>query len=234
MLKIDLGVCILFLMPLFFWSRGIWRRDKSDVALSLVVFVVSVLMYARLYPFTSLVGVPWIFLLCFSLVAAVVTIVRRAQGLGKAFLIAGIIVPTCLSALLFIGERQWAVSSNSLMVITPYRFAGTWVFDDPRVGLKAEPFVSGTPELIDRLVADAQIENADTGFRLLFSLRPFPGCQTKMVWRRREAGGNWYYSEKYKTEGWLCPALFKYFNRAPKEIYVKAEAQKSSIEVHGN
>jgi len=25
-------------------------------------------------------------------------------------------------------------------------------------------------------------------------------------------------------EGWLCPALFKYFEKAPKEIYVKAEA----------
>jgi hypothetical protein len=24
-------------------------------------------------------------------------------------------------------------------------------------------------------------------------------------------------------EGWLCPALFKYFEKAPKEIYIKAE-----------
>lgn len=24
-------------------------------------------------------------------------------------------------------------------------------------------------------------------------------------------------------EGWLCPALFKYFDETPKETYVKAE-----------
>jgi hypothetical protein len=26
-------------------------------------------------------------------------------------------------------------------------------------------------------------------------------------------------------EGWLCPALFRYFDEAPEEIYVKAEAK---------
>ena len=26
-----------------------------------------------------------------------------------------------------------------------------------------------------------------------------------------------------KMEGWLCPALFKYFDKAPREIFVKAE-----------
>jgi hypothetical protein len=40
------------------------------------------------------------------------------------------------------------------------------VFDDPAVGLKAEPFVSGIPEMIDALVQD--IPQADRGFRLLF------------------------------------------------------------------
>jgi hypothetical protein len=25
-------------------------------------------------------------------------------------------------------------------------------------------------------------------------------------------------------EGWLCPALFRYFDEAPAELYVKAEA----------
>jgi hypothetical protein len=27
-------------------------------------------------------------------------------------------------------------------------------------------------------------------------------------------------------EGWLCPALFKYFESAPKEIFLKAEPKK--------
>jgi hypothetical protein len=45
----------------------------------------------------------------------------------------------------------------------------------------------------------------------------------KLEWRREESGGNWYYSDKYQMEGWLCPALFKYFAKAPREIYVRAE-----------
>jgi hypothetical protein len=31
-------------------------------------------------------------------------------------------------------------------------------------------------------------------------------------------------------EGWLCPALLKYFAQAPPELYVKAEAIKSLSE----
>jgi hypothetical protein len=96
-----------------------------------------------------------------------------------------------------------------------------WVFDDPRVGLDKEPFVSGADTLIDLLVAN--IPDAGKGFRLLFSASPFPGYAAKLQWRREEYGGNWYFSPDYNREGWLCPALFKYFDKAPKEIYVKAE-----------
>ena len=28
---------------------------------------------------------------------------------------------------------------------------------------------------------------------------------------------------EFNQEGWLCPALFKYFKSAPREIYVKVE-----------
>ena len=68
------------------------------------------------------------------------------------------------------------------------------------------------------------IPNAKNGFRLLFSANSFPGYQMKLVWLRKGDGGNWYYSEGLKMEGWLCPALFKYYKKAPKEIYAKAEA----------
>jgi hypothetical protein len=114
-------------------------------------------------------------------------------------------------------------TSNSLLVIAPYRHAGTWVFDDSGRGLSKEPFVAGIPELIDKLVAD--IPNADKGFRLTFSAHEFPGFEDKLVWKRKDVSGNWYYSETFKAEGWLCPALFKYFKEAPKTIYVKAEAK---------
>jgi uncharacterized protein DUF6717 len=112
---------------------------------------------------------------------------------------------------------------NSILVIFPYRAEGTWVFDDEHAGLVREPFVSGVPEMIDDIVRD--IAGADKGFKLLFASAPFPGYSDKLVWRREEYGGNWYYSERTKTEGWLCPALFKYFSAAPKEIFAKAEAK---------
>lgn len=111
--------------------------------------------------------------------------------------------------------------ANSIMVLEPYRAAGTWVFDDPAVGLVREPFVAGIPEMIDDMVKD--IPDAGKGFRLLFSTSPFPGYTQKLVWRRGDKTGNWYYSEQYKEEGWLCPGLFKYYKDAPREIYVKAE-----------
>ncbi len=114
--------------------------------------------------------------------------------------------------------------SNSIMVIQPYRHTGTWVFDDPATGLDKEPFVSGIPEMIDEVVKD--IPGAEKGFRLLFAATPFPGYHVKLEWRREEYGGNWYWSSRYNSEGWLCPALFKYFTQAPREIYAKAEPLK--------
>jgi len=110
---------------------------------------------------------------------------------------------------------------NAINFIVPYRYEGMWVFDDPRVGLNKEPFVSGADDMIYVLVPD--IPNADKGFRLLFAATPFPGHTVKFEWRREESGGNWYFSPEHEMEGWLCPALFKYFDSAPKEIYVKAE-----------
>ena len=113
---------------------------------------------------------------------------------------------------------------NSLFVISPYRYYGTWVFDDPAVGLLREPFVSGIDLMLDRLVAD--LPDAAAGFSLIFSATPFPGYTLKLEWRRTEYGGNYYYSPQYEMEGWLCPALFKYYKEAPKEIYLRAEQKK--------
>ena len=75
--------------------------------------------------------------------------------------------------------------------------------------------------MLDLLVAD--LPSAEKGFRLLFSAAPFPGFTVRLQWRREEYGGNWYFSPDFDMEGWLCPALFKYFETAPKEIFVKAE-----------
>ena len=110
---------------------------------------------------------------------------------------------------------------NSISIIAPYKYEGAWVFDDPNTGLVREALVAGIDVMIDRLVAD--IPGAEKGFRLLFSATPFPGFTAKLEWRREEYGGNWYYSPTFAMEGWLCPALFKYFDAAPPELYGRAE-----------
>jgi hypothetical protein len=102
---------------------------------------------------------------------------------------------------------------NAINVISPYKHHGMWVFDDPRVGLVQEPFVSGADTWIDRVVAD--IPNAENGFTLIFSSTPFPGHQYRLDWRRGESGGNWYYSADLDMEGWLCPASFPIFLGRP-------------------
>ena len=119
------------------------------------------------------------------------------------------------------GCAQRQPDRNSILVIEPYRHAGTWVFDDERAGLRKEPFVAGVPEILDKMVKD--IPDADKGFRLLFSARDFPGATHKFLLRRPEKGGNWYYCEQFDKEGWLCPGLFKYYREAPEEFYVKAD-----------
>jgi len=118
-------------------------------------------------------------------------------------------------------ETQTVSGVNSLFVIAPYKYEGMWVFDDPSVGLSKEPFIAGIDTMIDKVVAS--IPDADKGFRAIFSATPFPGADFKLEWRREESGGNWYYSDQFKMEGWLCPALLKYFPSAPREIYVKVE-----------
>lgn len=110
---------------------------------------------------------------------------------------------------------------NQIRVIQPYWHAGTWVFDDPATDLVQEPFVSGIPAMINDLVRE--IPNARGGFRLLFSASPFPGFQRKLDWVRAEFGGNWYSQSDPPQEGWLCPAMFRYFDEAPAELFVKAE-----------
>jgi hypothetical protein len=112
---------------------------------------------------------------------------------------------------------------NNIGVIVPYRYEGMWVFDDPAVGLAREPFIAGIDTMIDRLVES--IPNAEKGFRLSFSAAPFPGFAVELHWRREEMGGNWYYCPQYDMEGWLCPALFRYFDKAPPRLYVRAEAK---------
>lgn len=117
--------------------------------------------------------------------------------------------------------------TNSIMSIIPYKENGQWMFDDLSVGLIREAFVSGADEIMDAI--SSAFENGDKGFILIFSSSPFPDYQFKAEWVREEFDGNWYFSEDLNIEGWLCPALFKYFDEAPKSIYFKAKELKDHL-----
>ncbi len=112
---------------------------------------------------------------------------------------------------------------NALAVILPYKVQGVWVFDDPSKGLVREPFISGADKILDVLAE--HIPNAADGLKIVFSARPFPGYTARFVWIRAEYEGNWYRWPERQMEGWLCPALLKYFESPPKEIFVQASAK---------
>lgn len=116
--------------------------------------------------------------------------------------------------------------NNSIMVLKPYKYLGTWVFDDPATGLVKEAFVAGVPEILEGLLAanNIPLQEAEKGFKLTFGAVAFPGHQLCAIWDREEAGGNWYKEKETGWQGWLCPALFKYFESAPAALFIRADA----------
>lgn len=115
--------------------------------------------------------------------------------------------------------------NNSIMIINPYWHHNTWVFDDNNVGLIAEPFVSGIPEIINQVLLSKgyDLERCKEGIIIQFSENKFPGYDIELEWFEEEYGGNWYRTiiNTVGYTGWLCPALFKYFSETPKYIYAK-------------
>jgi len=110
--------------------------------------------------------------------------------------------------------------SNEVKTISPYNWYGLLVFDDPDVGIEKEPFVSG---VLYKLCSMAGIKEPKKGFKLLFSGTEFQGFQIKADRLESDNGGYWY--RVLGQEGWLCPALFKYFDEAPETLYIKVEAK---------
>ena len=132
------------------------------------------------------------------------------------------------------------------ITIYPYLLGSTWVFDDPRTGLKEEAFVLGMTEMISRLVQAKGIPEAANGFALHFAAEPFEGADAELTWLRSgdsevvpgkdgsasQVFGNWYNGTiaGEKMEGWLCPALGLYFKASPARIFVKADALPAGID----
>ncbi len=115
---------------------------------------------------------------------------------------------------------------NQIMLISAYVHGGQWVFDDADRDLVKEPFVCGADLVIDRLCLKAglpePVRREGNQATLLFSAGPFPGA-SRLRLLRPEAGGNWYKSEEFGIEGWLCPAMFRFFAETPPEIYAIAK-----------
>lgn len=110
---------------------------------------------------------------------------------------------------------------NAMMTIKPYFYNGMWVFDDPTRGLVKEPFVSGADQFMEDMTQN--ISDAKNGFVLIFSGTPFPGNQFMFYRKESEYGGTWYASDEFNHDGWLCPAMFKYFDEAPEVIYAQVK-----------
>ena len=90
------------------------------------------------------------------------------------------------------------------------------------MGLVRDPFVGGADTIID--VATAHIPNAEREFIAVFSGSYFPDAQIVLEWVREDGGGNVYRWAEKEMEGWLCPALLKYFGEAPATLFIQVKA----------
>ncbi len=123
------------------------------------------------------------------------------------------------------------MNQNSILTLAPYKWHNQWVFDDETTGLVREAFVAGADTLLDVLTGNAQ------SCILLFSASPFPDSIKLNLVRTAPSGSDYiaeipdsYFNaeseipETIRTHPlWLCPALFKYFPTAPKNIYVQVK-----------
>jgi hypothetical protein len=127
-------------------------------------------------------------------------------------------------------------AATNTLTLYPYLLSDTWVFDDARTCLHEEAFVLGATEAITKLIAIKQIPNAESGFSLTFGGEAFEGHDAELQWLKADpsGSGNWYATtlDGEYHELWLCPALFCYFESAPKKIFVKAAPLPEGVNPH--
>lgn len=111
-----------------------------------------------------------------------------------------------------------------IKIIYPYKHNNLWVFDDINEELLKEELTMGMEKIIEHLTYN--LSNADHGFKCIFSNEPITDYDAILNHIDGENGGNWYKLKDTNMIGWLCPALYNYFNVAPKKIYLKIKALK--------
>lgn len=218
MSTVDLWISGVAALGLAVWIRGCVTRSVADCALGLLVAAVAVAGYFITF---SLTRTAYLGVIIFAPFLLMLLPFRSMVTRTSGKVLAGIVL--ILLAGTAFGEYKLVSMGNALLTIEPYRSGKIWRFDEPLLHLKGEPFVQGIPEMIDKMVEG--IPGSDKSVRLIFSQQQFPGWRYRLDRRREQDGGNWYYNEEFKMEGWLCPALFKFFPRAPAHIYFKAEAK---------
>lgn len=93
----------------------------------------------------------------------------------------------------------------------------SWIFDDPTFGIKKEPFVMGTSELIDVIKQKKKIKKEE--LEIIASDVAFEGCKkTVLLHHDKETKWSKYFSKDY-GDHFLCPVLLTYFKEPPKELY---------------
>ena len=110
---------------------------------------------------------------------------------------------------------------------------GGWVDPETTPGLTFTTFADSVPGYQHHLVvvsdAGGKVKALAGEFRsgaLVFSATAFPGHELKLERGKEDAGGYWYFSRELGMEGWLCPALFKYFDVAPEVFYAQFKERK--------
>ncbi|WAS05847.1 hypothetical protein LQF76_02840 [Gloeomargaritales cyanobacterium VI4D9] len=114
----------------------------------------------------------------------------------------------------------------SYLVITNLRRTpSAWVYSDYELGVLDEPFVMGTSELIDAIMAD---QGWHTLKRILIDTEDYPPGEVTVTANLIVSNGGWstYVCPEYEDHQFsLCPHLFDYFEEAPKKLYVALEGQ---------
>ncbi len=99
------------------------------------------------------------------------------------------------------------------------KIGSSWIFDDESRGIKNEPFVLGSSEIIDMLLKRMNRPRVKSVL-LIFSDSDFRES-TFALENTGEAidGGRWYIETLSKMKGWLCPTTLCYFDHFPQTIY---------------
>ena len=121
--------------------------------------------------------------------------------------------------------------AGNIITIKPYWRNGAWAFDDPVRGRWANPFLDRSPEMVDRMLRQAQLPPRQS-FVLTFADHDWPGVGFRLVldWVRENPKGHWY---RWSGIEGLHPTLLQYFGAPPTQIYCHVTARMTLSAIFG-